>query len=521
MKRILESSQLLRSLTFFHTSSSFRWQDFENERHYEPGEDVRKRVWHALTYDFRRWKRRYKEARYDAFRRRYVVAHMKRAPIDNELFPYRTEVLIIGGGLTGSSIAYWIKQAYRDEDFKVTVVENNDKFDKSSTMLSYGGISQQFSIPEHIEMSMFTAEFLRHSGEHLRILDNDPPDISFFPMGYMHLACNEAEAEKMKECWKLQVGKGVRVALHNRDELRQRFPFMNFDDVLLGTYGLENEGCIDSWQLLSAIREKNLTLGVQYLKGEVEGFMYRYDGQEVHGFEPAEVADEVLMSKRKLIGAYVRPQMTDASARPIRFHFVVNAAGPWAREVAEMAHIGKGKGLLSVKLPVVPRKRTAYVIHAPEAPALGLPAFVDPSGVFCIQEEAGNTFICGKTPKSLEEDRKIDHSNLDIDYDYFYNEVWPLLILNVFCVQTAIKNAWARYEDVNLYDNAPVIGEHLLHKNYLIACGFGERGIQHSIAAARGICEKIYEYAFITINLRKFDMRRFISGRKLEEITFV
>lgn len=37
-------------------------------------------------------------------------------------------------------------------------------------MLSYGGISQQFSIPEHIEMSMFTAEFLRHSGEHLRIL---------------------------------------------------------------------------------------------------------------------------------------------------------------------------------------------------------------------------------------------------------------------------------------------------------------------------------------------------------------
>lgn len=35
--------------------------------------------------------------------------------------------------------------------------------------------------------------------------------------------------------------------------------------------GLENEGTIDSWQLLSAIREKNLTLGVQYLKGEVEG----------------------------------------------------------------------------------------------------------------------------------------------------------------------------------------------------------------------------------------------------------
>lgn len=32
--------------------------------------------------------------------------------------------------------------------------------------------------------------------------------------------------------------------------------------------------------------------------------------------------------------------MTDASPRPIRFHFVVNAAGPWARSIAEMADIG-------------------------------------------------------------------------------------------------------------------------------------------------------------------------------------
>lgn len=44
------------------------------------------------------------------------------------------------------------------------------RFTQSSTMLSTGGISQQFSIPEHVEMSLFTAEFLRHAGEHLRIL---------------------------------------------------------------------------------------------------------------------------------------------------------------------------------------------------------------------------------------------------------------------------------------------------------------------------------------------------------------
>lgn len=39
-------------------------------------------------------------------------------------------------------------------------------------MLTCGGLSQQFSIPEHVAMSAFTAEYLRHAGEHLRILGN-------------------------------------------------------------------------------------------------------------------------------------------------------------------------------------------------------------------------------------------------------------------------------------------------------------------------------------------------------------
>lgn len=44
------------------------WQNFENERHYEPGEEPLKRTWHALTYDFRRWKRRYYEVQYRVYR---------------------------------------------------------------------------------------------------------------------------------------------------------------------------------------------------------------------------------------------------------------------------------------------------------------------------------------------------------------------------------------------------------------------------------------------------------------------
>lgn len=45
----------------FTTTPIRCWQNFENERHYEPGEEFLKRVKHGLTYDFRRAQRRYKE----------------------------------------------------------------------------------------------------------------------------------------------------------------------------------------------------------------------------------------------------------------------------------------------------------------------------------------------------------------------------------------------------------------------------------------------------------------------------
>ncbi|KAE9545976.1 hypothetical protein FO519_010811, partial [Halicephalobus sp. NKZ332] len=119
--------------------------------------------------------------------------------------PYRTEALIIGGGLTGSSTAYWIKERFRDEDFHVHVIENPNRFCESRSMLSNGAITQQFSVPEFVDMSLFSAEFLRHAGEHLKVLDNDPPDIHLLPVGFMYLARNQEEADAMKENWKIQI----------------------------------------------------------------------------------------------------------------------------------------------------------------------------------------------------------------------------------------------------------------------------------------------------------------------------
>ncbi|CAJ0575364.1 unnamed protein product, partial [Mesorhabditis spiculigera] len=500
-------------------SSKQAWQGYENERHYEPGEEPLKRTWHGLSYDFRRWARRFDEARKDAWQRRHPIAHMKRAVHDHELLPYRAEIVVIGGGLTGSSVAYWIKQWFRDEDFKVCVIENNDKFPQGSSLLSVGGISPQHSLAENIEMSLFTSEFLRHAGEHLRILDSERPDVNFYPCGYLHLACSEEDAETMRNNWKIQTEKGARIALLTRAQLEERFPAMVFDNVVLGSIALENEGVFDTWQLLSALREKNISLGVQYIKGEVEGFDFAPTHMlpEVHALEEGTAADELAKQTRRIMGLMVRPQMTDASARPIRCYMMVNCAGPWSGSITKLLGAGDGPGILSVAYPLEARKRTMFAIHAESAPP-DLPMMVLPSGVWMRQDRPGHQFLVGKH-MTAEEDAMLDHSNLeDIDYSLFYDTIWPELVKVVPVLADAkVKSAWARYESVNTFDGTPIIGEHPQHKNVYTIGGLGHRDAQHALAVGRAFAERMFEGAYVNINLRGLDLRRIVKKEPVLE----
>ncbi|XP_011689454.1 PREDICTED: FAD-dependent oxidoreductase domain-containing protein 1-like isoform X2 [Wasmannia auropunctata] len=420
-----------------------------------------------------------------------------------EIIPAHCDVLIIGGGAIGSSIAYWLKQkVYRDE-FNVVVVEKDPTYAKASTTLSVGGLRQQFSLEENIYMSLFGAEFLRNINEHLSVPGEPPIDVCFHPYGYLVLA-TEAGAETLVQNSKLQNSLGAKNVVLTAEKLKRTFPWINTDGIAAGCLGLEKEGWFDPWSLLCALKKKASHLGAQYVNAEVKAFQYKnVSGGYDYNMNPVKKLNNVVIKTE------------DGEIKTIEFAIAIIAAGAFSGEIAELADIGIGERLLSVALPVEPRKRYVYCFHCPDGPGLNTPLTIDPTGTYFRRDGLGGNFIGGKSPESDEEP---SIQNLDVDHDFFDNKVWPLLAHRVPAFEKLkVKSAWAGYYEYNTFDENGVIGQHPYHNNLYIATGFSGHGIQKAPAVGRAVSELILHKRFLSIDLSKLSFDRFLKSEPMRE----
>ncbi|XP_075459421.1 FAD-dependent oxidoreductase domain-containing protein 1 isoform X3 [Ascaphus truei] len=426
--------------------------------------------------------------------------------------PERADIVIIGGGVIGWSIAYWLKQKeHRQGALKVVVVERDPTYSRASTVLSAGGIRQQFSRPENIRMSLFSAQFLRNINEHLGIVNEDAIDIQFNPSGYLFLA-NEEGAPILEENYIVQREEGAQVMLLLPDQLKKKFPWINTHGVVLASYGLENEGWFDPWTLLNAFRRKALSMGVYQCHGEVTGF--KDSKREMVTDE----GDPVTFRRIK----QVLVQMPNSlECQPVECSLVINAAGAWSSKLSELAGIGIGHpdSLEAVKLPVEPKKRYIYVFHCPDGPGMDCPLLIDSSGAYFRREGMGGNYIGGLSPTEKEEP---DVNDLEVDYDFFQQKVWPLLAHRVPALESLkVKTAWAGYYDYNTYDQNGVLGIHPLVNNFFFASGFSGHGLQHSPAVGRAVAELILDGYFTSLDLSPYSFQRFCSGDRVLERNIV
>lgn len=403
------------------------------------------------------------------------------------------DVTVVGGGVIGTSIALHTA-AMAAGKLRVAVIERDATYQYASAPRSAGGIRQQFSMPENVQLSMYGAQFIKSGlAEMCRGLDVDT-DVQFRENGYLILASEAGEAQ-LRENNAMQHRCGADwVKLMTPDQLKARFPWMNIDGLSLGSFGEQNEGYFDPWALLQAMKKAAMARGVEFITGEVTGVQCGGGGK----------IDSVKMKDGSSVSAGT----------------IVNAAGPFGGQVVDFC------GNVT-PLPVRPRKRCMWLfkIGSPmasdgvtPAPCDNTPLMVDPSGVYFRSEGHGGRFVCGVSPLPTE-DPDICLEDLEsANEELFMERIWPALYERVPALESLkVESSWAGMYEYNTLDQNGVVGYHTDVSNLLLCSGFSGHGLQHAPGVGRACAELLVHGKFQTIDLSVLSFERIVNNAPVFE----
>jgi len=437
-------------------------------------------------------------------------------------FSHHYDILIVGGGLVGSFVAYWLADRLPvSSGTKIGIVERDPSYKYSLSTNSPLGLRIQHSTPENVEMSLFGADFLRNIGRKLAVDGGDESDVDYFnipnpkfqPHGHLSLV-GEDQMTDLEAAHELQRLSGAQTALLSRKQLEKRFPWLNMDGVAGGCLGLENEGWFDSWNMLQAVKLKNIQLGVDYIDGEVIYFRkHSIIGQSGHNVMDVTDDGKDVLQGRNYEAHVLLPNSN--KVYPVHFGQLVLAGGGETGNLAKLANIGTGRGVLGVEVPVEKKREFMFKVHSDSGPGLNCPLTIDPLGLILRRDGHQGDYLVGKLPGSEEVPTNMWG---DVDMTYWDNTVLPMLQARVagFDSATVTGSNLVDY-DCNYYDGCPIIGYHPMASNVLLACGFGGLGAQMAPAVGRAIMELIHYGYYETIDLSRFNFDRVLGGREISE----
>lgn len=384
------------------------------------------------------------------------------------------DVVIAGGGVTGSSAAWWLLG--QAPQLRVLVVEPDPTYAQSATALSVASVRSQFSNPVNVEISRFGVDFIRHFGDRIGP-DGGVPSLGFKENGYLFLTGSESGAAVMEELAAMQRGLGAATEVLGRADLARRYPWMVLDDVIAASLGARDEGWFDNMGLLNGFRNGARARGAVYVKDRVAGLVR--DGARITG-------------------------VTLASGATMAAGAFLCASGTASAEVCSMA---------GFDLPVEPRKRTVFVIDAPHARHPDAPLIVDHSGIY-LRPEHG-MWITATVP---EDDGPCRRDDWEADHAQFDDLIWPRLYARSEGFDAVkVTRFWVGHYDYNRLDQNAVVGRWPGSENFFVAAGFSGHGLQQAPAVGRGLAEVILTGGYQTLDLSPLGAERILADRPFPE----
>lgn len=377
------------------------------------------------------------------------------------------EVVIIGGGISGVSIAYNLaKKGVKD----IVLIEKGF-LASGSTGRCGAGMRSQWGTPMNCILARESINFYENINEELGY----ERDCEFKQGGYLLLATTDKEVNQFKKNIEIQNSLNIPSRLITTEEAKEIVPYLNTDGIIAGAF-CQKDGHANPFQVVQAFADAAKRLGV-----EINTFT------EVKGIK---------VEKGKIIGV-------ETNKGDISTSMVVNAAGGYAQVIAEMC---------GIKIPNY-AERHQILVTEPVNPILG-PMVMSFSLNIYIQQTPHGSIIAGYG--DLDEPR-----SFRTDSSWEFAEVMAKKITDLLPLLKDLRvvRQWAGLYELTP-DRQPIMGGHPDVEGYYMATGFSGHGFMLGPVTGRLMAEYILgEETFIDIS--KLDAGRFERGELVWEPSVV
>jgi len=377
------------------------------------------------------------------------------------------DIIIIGGGIVGASLAYHLALR-KPSHVKVVLLEKRGLAD-GTTGKSVATIDHQQSTPLDIELRQQSRNI------YLELAGEFPAQIGYKPIGFLHTVTTPKAKEILERDIALQERMGVPVEFLDPQDLQEILPILRTREILAAGF-CPKDGYLDPY-------------GATHLFGrQAQG-----RGVEIRTDTPV---TEFLVDSKRIRG--VRTPAGEFQAG-----VVVNTAGPWAPKIFELA---------GLRLPLKLVRGEILTLKPPEPYSYPLPMTLNRETTFYFREETGGIVLLGR----LDTDYNAPRPQVDPDDYYGWDQkpgdqhrsfVFRMLHSHLPALLDApVHRGWVGLRTVTP-DAHPILGPTPI-AGLLCAVGFSGTGIQIGPACSAHLAEYILSGEKTDV-LKTFGLDRF------------
>ncbi len=375
-----------------------------------------------------------------------------------------TDVIIIGGGIHGSSLAFHLAE----RGVKAIVLEKN-VIASGATGRSSGLVRMHYALETESRLAWKSFQYFRDWAERVG------GDCGFTRTGFMQLVSPEYEAH-LKANVAMHQKIGIPTFLVDADDVKRLAPLFSAEGIKSAAYEPES-GYADPYATTAAFLDAARKMGAALVQ-DCEVTAIEVKGDKVIGVKSSQ-------------GDFAAP-------------VVVNCAGPWAAKIGSM---------VGLTLPVNTWQHDTMMVQRPESLKCAHLTVIDDVNEMYFRPETGGLTLVGledNNPLGENPDGQTDHAKPG-----FVERAIERICKRIPAMEAAsLQSAHGGYDGISP-DQRAILGQ-VGPEGFYLQCGFSGTGFKIGPAVGKCMAELILDGEAKTVDITPFRFQRFEEGNLLE-----